>query len=136
MPIKPILIDPKFSRDPTDLTKVYVDSPGGAQVPLSSVARFEKTLAPLVINHQGQFPAVTITYNLAPNVTLQAASVAIERAVAEMHLPDTLRAVDRRTLRGAGLTIRFPQAIGVGPAANFTVDNGRASGLEFSRTER
>jgi len=51
-------------------------------------------------------------------------------------VPDTLRAVDRRTLRGAGLTIRFPQAIGVGPAANFTVDNGRARGLEFSRTER
>ena len=51
-------------------------------------------------------------------------------------VPDTLRAVDRRTLRGAGLTIRFPQPIGAGPAANFTVDNGRARGLEFSRTER
>src|SRR6185295_10801721 len=87
-----IEVDPKFSRDPIDLTKVYVDSPGGAQVPLSSVARFEKTLAPLVINHQGQFPAVTITYNLAPNVTLEAGSAAIVRAVAEMHLPDTLRA--------------------------------------------
>jgi multidrug efflux pump len=55
------------------------------------VARFEKTLSPLVINHQGQFPAVTITYNLAPNVTMEAGSTAIERAVAELHLPDTLR---------------------------------------------
>jgi multidrug efflux pump len=51
-------------------------------VPLSSVARIEKTLAPLVINHQGSFPAVTITYNLAPNIPIETASVAIEKAVA------------------------------------------------------
>jgi multidrug efflux pump len=57
---------------------------------LSSVARIEKTLAPLVINHQGSFPAVTITYNLAPDVPIATASVAIEKAVAELHLPDTL----------------------------------------------
>jgi multidrug efflux pump len=63
---------------------------GNAQVPLSALARVEKTLAPLVVNHQGQFPAVTITYNLAPNVPIQAASDAIQKAVAEMHLPDTL----------------------------------------------
>ena len=50
--------------------------------------------------------------------------------------PDTLRAVDHRTLRGAGITIRFPQPVGGGTAANFTVDNGRARGLEFSRKER
>src|SRR3954470_6389839 len=84
-------VDPGFSRDPSDLSQVYVDSASNAQVPLSAVARFEKTMAPLVINHQGQFPAVTITYNLAPNVTLQAGSAAIEKAVAELHLPDTLR---------------------------------------------
>jgi multidrug efflux pump len=84
-------VDPGFSRDPSDLSQVYVDSASNSQVPLSAVARFEKTMAPLVINHQGQFPAVTITYNLAPNVTLQAGSAAIEKAVAELHLPDTLR---------------------------------------------
>ena len=84
-------VDSLFSRDPSDLSKVYVDTPNGSQVPLSSVARIEKAMAPLVINHQGQFPAVTITYNLAPNVAIQAASAAIEKAVAELHLPDTLR---------------------------------------------
>ena len=83
-------VDPLFQRDPSDLTQVYVAGNGSTQVPLSSVARIEKTLAPLVINHQGSFPAVTITYNLAPNVTIEAASRAIERAVAELHLPDTL----------------------------------------------
>jgi hydrophobe/amphiphile efflux-1 (HAE1) family protein len=84
-------VDPLFSRDPSDLTQVYVDAAGGAQVPLSAVARIEKTLAPLVINHQGQFPAVTITYNLAPNVTIEAASRAIDKAAAELHMPDTIR---------------------------------------------
>jgi hydrophobe/amphiphile efflux-1 (HAE1) family protein len=83
-------VDPLFQRDPSDLTQVYVSGQGNTQVPLSSVARIEKTLAPLVINHQGSFPAVTITYNLAPNVPIQQASAAIEKAVAELHLPDTL----------------------------------------------
>ena len=58
-------------------TRVYVAGTGGTQVPLSSVARIEKGLAPLVINHQGQFPAVTITFNVAPDVTLEAAIAAI-----------------------------------------------------------
>ena len=83
-------VDPLFQRDPSDLRQVYVAGAGGVQVPLPSVARIEKSLAPLVINHQGQFPAVTITYNLAPDVTLERASAAIERAVAGLHLPDTL----------------------------------------------
>ena len=85
-------IDPLFQRDPSDLSQVYAAGAGNAQVPLSSVAHVEKGLAPLVINHQAQFPAVTITYNLAPNVPIQTASQAIEKAVAELHLPDTLHA--------------------------------------------
>jgi hydrophobe/amphiphile efflux-1 (HAE1) family protein len=83
-------VDPLFQRDPSDLTQVYVAGQGKTQVPLSSVAKIEKTLAPLVINHQGSFPAVTITYNLAPDVPIANASAAIEKAVAELHLPDTL----------------------------------------------
>jgi multidrug efflux pump len=85
-------VDPAFQRDPSDLSQVYVAGSGSAQVPLSSVARVEKALAPLVINHQGSFPSVTITYNLAPDVTIQDATSAIERGVAELHLPDTVRA--------------------------------------------
>jgi multidrug efflux pump len=46
----------------------------------------------LVVNHQGQFPSVTITYNLAPNATLQDATDAMQQAVAEMHIPDTIHA--------------------------------------------
>jgi hydrophobe/amphiphile efflux-1 (HAE1) family protein len=84
-------VDPLFQRDPSDLSRVYVPAADGTQVPLASVARVERGLAPLVVNHQGQFPAVTISYNLAPDVTLERASAAIERAVAELHLPDTVR---------------------------------------------
>jgi hydrophobe/amphiphile efflux-1 (HAE1) family protein len=85
-------VDDKYQRDPTDLTHVYVAGSGNTQVPLSTVARIERGTAPLVVNHQGQFPSVTITYNLAPNATLQGATDAMQQAVAEMHIPDTIHA--------------------------------------------
>jgi hydrophobe/amphiphile efflux-1 (HAE1) family protein len=85
-------VDQKYQRDPTDLTQVYVPGNGSAQVPLSAVAKVERGIAPLVVNHQGQFPSVTITYNLAPNVTIDEATAALEQAVAEMHIPDIIHA--------------------------------------------
>jgi multidrug efflux pump len=85
-------IDPRFQKDPQDLSQVYVSGRGGTQVPLSAVAHFERTLAPLVVNHQGQFPAVTITFNLTPDTPLQRASTDITDAVAAMHLPDIVHA--------------------------------------------
>ncbi|TWT05953.1 efflux RND transporter permease subunit [Reyranella sp. CPCC 100927] len=81
----------QFQRDPADLERVYVAAAGGIQVPLSSVARFERALAPLVVNHQGQYPAVTISYNLAADTKLEPATAAIQQAVAEMHLPSAIR---------------------------------------------
>jgi multidrug efflux pump len=83
-------IDPRFQRDPTDIGRIYVPGKDNTQVPLSSVARFERGLAPLVVNHQGQFPAVTVSYELAPDVVQEEASAAIDRAVAELHMPDTV----------------------------------------------
>jgi hydrophobe/amphiphile efflux-1 (HAE1) family protein len=84
--------DPKYQRDPTDLDRVYVAARNGTQVPLSAVARVERGLEPLVVNHQGQFPAVTITYNLTAGTSLETAQNAIAQAVSEMHLPDSLHA--------------------------------------------
>jgi multidrug efflux pump len=81
-----------YLRDPRDLQNIYVSGNGGAQIPLATVARVERGIAPLVVNHQGQFPAVTITYNLDQDVQLETATAAIERAVAEMHLPENLHA--------------------------------------------
>ena len=63
-----------------------------AQIQLSSIAHVEKAFAPLTVNHQGQFPAVTLSYNLKPGTVQQEASDAIAKAVADMHLPDTLHA--------------------------------------------
>jgi len=85
-------IDPQYQRDPTDLDRIYVPGANGVQVPLSAVTTIERGLQPLVINHQGQFPAVTISFSLAPNVTIEQATQAVDRAVAELHMPDTLRA--------------------------------------------
>jgi multidrug efflux pump len=62
------------------------------QVPLAAVAHFESSTAPLTINHQGQFAAVTITYNVKPGATLQQAATDILKTVAELHLPDSLHA--------------------------------------------
>jgi multidrug efflux pump len=81
-----------YARDPTDISKLYVPSSSGTQIPLSAVASISRTLAPLVVNHQGQYPAVTMSYNLALNATLQAANDAVQKAVLDMHLPETLHA--------------------------------------------
>ena len=83
-------VNPQDQRDPNDLSNLYVPGNGGAQVPLSAVAKVERGIAPLVVNHQGQFPSTTITYNIAPGVPIEDATAAIGQAVAEMHLPDII----------------------------------------------
>ncbi len=85
-------IDPSFQRDPSDLARIYVPGRGGAQVPLTAVVAMERTLAPLVVNHQGPFPAVTISYGLEADMTLDQAQAAIREAIAGLALPDTIRA--------------------------------------------
>ncbi|MDI1347032.1 MAG: efflux RND transporter permease subunit, partial [Pseudolabrys sp.] len=62
------------------------------QVALSSVAKVERGIAPLVVNHQGQFPAVTITYNIKTGVAIEDATAVLSQAVAELHMPDTIHA--------------------------------------------
>ena len=78
--------------DPNDIERLHVRASDGRPVRLTSVARLQMGAAPLVINHQGQFPAVTISYNLAPGMTLDEAARAIAQAVAEVHPPPSLRA--------------------------------------------
>jgi hydrophobe/amphiphile efflux-1 (HAE1) family protein len=85
-------IDPQYQRDPLDVSRIYVSSSGGTQVPLSAVTKVVRGLQPLTVNHQGQFPAATLSFNLAENVTLDDATRAVDRAAAELHMPDTLHA--------------------------------------------
>ncbi|HEX7421524.1 MAG TPA: efflux RND transporter permease subunit, partial [Thermoanaerobaculia bacterium] len=70
-------VDPKFSGSPAALNNVFVHSTQGREVPLSAVARFDQSDAPLSIPHQGQFPAFTISFNLAPATSLGEATTAI-----------------------------------------------------------
>ena len=78
-------------------------------MPLSEVAHVVRGIAPLVVNHQGQFPAVTITYNILPNFTIQDVTDGIQQAVAEMHIPDTIHA------DFAGDVQAFKQSVGAQP---------------------
>ncbi len=102
-------VDRKYQRDPSDLTHVYVAGKDNTQVPLSEVAHVERSIAPLVVNHQGQFPAVTITYNILPNFPIEDVTAGIEWAMAEMHIPDTIHA------DFAGDVQAFKQSVGAQP---------------------
>jgi hydrophobe/amphiphile efflux-1 (HAE1) family protein len=102
-------VDRRYQRDPSDLTHLYVVGKGNTQVPLSQVARVERSIAPLVVNHQGQFPAVTITYNLVADAVIEEVTAGIEQAVAEMHIPDTIHA------DFAGDVKAFKRSIGAQP---------------------
>jgi multidrug efflux pump len=81
---------PPFWQNPQFLRQVYVSSPGGQQVPLSALAAANVSTAPLTVNHQGLFPAVTISFNLAPNASLGDAVNEIESAAATIGLPKTI----------------------------------------------
>ncbi len=85
-------VEPRYQRDPSDLNRLYVPGRDGVQVPLSSLVSVTRTLAPLVVNHQGPFPAVTVNYGVAPDFPLAEAQDAIRRAVAELRMPDSIRA--------------------------------------------
>ncbi|HUB08936.1 MAG TPA: efflux RND transporter permease subunit, partial [Myxococcales bacterium] len=80
-------VKPELQSNPDSLQKVYVESAGGGQVPLGALARAQAEPTPLSINHQGQFPAVTISFNLAPGVALGQAVDAIHQTEEEIRLP-------------------------------------------------
>ncbi len=84
-------VQPKFWQSPDGLKYTYVRSSTGELVPLSAFSRYEPSTAPLAVNHQGQFPSVTISFNLAPGVALGTAVDAIQAAEAEMRLPGSIR---------------------------------------------
>jgi multidrug efflux pump subunit AcrB len=80
-------VDPKYQLTPDALKSVYVITGAGAQVPLSAFAHFAPANTSLSVNHQGQFPCVTISFNLAPSVDLGTATRAIDNAELAMRMP-------------------------------------------------
>ena len=90
-------VDPSFQQNPDALKNIYVRSSNGQQVPLSAFTRFEPGTTALVINHQGQFPVVTVSFNLAPGVSLGDATRVIDRARQEIGLPPSIQATFQGT---------------------------------------
>jgi HAE1 family hydrophobic/amphiphilic exporter-1 len=105
-------VQPKFRVDPTDLSKLYVKTANNQTIPLEAVAKMVPTVGPLQINHQGQQPAVTISFNLAPGTSLGYAVDQITRIEQESNLPATIATgfsgtaqVFQDSLRGQGVLI-------------------------------
>ena len=103
---------PEFQVGPDDLARVYLKTTNGTTVPLSAVTRFVRTVGPLQVNHQGQQPAVTISFNLAPGFSLGQAVDAIKNLEREERLPATITTgfqgtaqVFQDSLRGQGILI-------------------------------
>ncbi|HEY9141728.1 MAG TPA: efflux RND transporter permease subunit, partial [Bryobacteraceae bacterium] len=84
-------VAPIYWQNPEILRSIYVRAPSGSQVPLSAFAQFAPTTAPLSVNHQGLFPAVTISFNLRPGVALGDAVDAIQATAEKIGLPPTIQ---------------------------------------------
>src|SRR5437879_5901771 len=84
-------VDPQFQQDPDSLKNIYVKSSNGSQVPLSSFTHFDPADTALALNHQGQFPVVTISFNLAPGAALGDAVDAVNRAKQELNMPPSIQ---------------------------------------------
>jgi multidrug efflux pump len=85
-------VDPQYSRSPDALNGIFIKSTSGNMVPLSTLAHYENQRTSLSVAHQGQYPAVTLTFNLAPNVALGDAVTALEKVQREMGMPSAIHA--------------------------------------------
>ena len=90
-------VQPNFQQNPDALKDIYVRSSTGQQVPLSAFTRFEPQATTLAINHQGQFPVVTISFNLAPGSSLGDATKVIDQARSEIGMPQSVQATFQGT---------------------------------------
>jgi multidrug efflux pump len=84
-------VEPRYWQRPETLKDIYLPSSAGTMVPLSAFTHYEPTSTSLAVSHQGQFPSVTASFNLAPGVALGEAVNAIERATRQMGLPAGIR---------------------------------------------
>jgi hydrophobe/amphiphile efflux-1 (HAE1) family protein len=83
-------VEPDFQLGPNALRRIFATSSSGKEVPLSEFAKITSTVAPIAVNHQGQFPSVTLSFNLPPNVSIGAAVSAIQQAAKELYLPASI----------------------------------------------
>src|SRR6202171_3076513 len=90
-------VDPQFQQDPDALKSIYVHSSTGPQVPLSAFTRMEPGSTPLTLNHQGQFPVVTLSFNLAPGAALGDAVNAINKIKSDLNMPPSVQGLFQGT---------------------------------------
>jgi multidrug efflux pump len=90
---------PQFWQSPVGLNDVYVHPTTGGEVPLSAIAHFEPKTAPLAVNHQSQFPSVTVSFNLAPGVSLSDAAATINQMEQQIGMPQSIRGMYSGTLQ-------------------------------------
>ncbi len=90
-------VDPRFQQNPDALNGVYIGGSNGTEVPLTAITHFENATTALAVNHQGQFPAVTLSFNLGSNVALGDAVAAIGAAERQMGLPASIQATFQGT---------------------------------------
>jgi hydrophobe/amphiphile efflux-1 (HAE1) family protein len=83
-------VDPSFQSGPYALNRIYVHSSNGSTVPLSQFTTIDYGSAPLAVNHQDQFPSVTLSFNLAPGTSVGAAVAAVQQETAALHMPSTV----------------------------------------------
>ena len=91
-------VAPQFWQSPEGLNDIYVSSSSGGEVPLSAIAHYAPTTGALSVNHQGQFPSVTVSFNLAPGVALSEASTVINKMEEDMGMPSTIHGMFSGTL--------------------------------------
>ena len=110
----PVILEslPEYQSSPNDLNRIYLKTSSGTAVPLSAVTQFVRTVGPLQVNHQGQQPSVTISFNLAPDFSLGQAVDAITKIERDSGLPATITSgfqgtaqVFQESLRGQGILI-------------------------------
>jgi multidrug efflux pump len=90
-------VAPQFQQTTEALQNIYLRSSNGAPIPLSAFTHFTPSNIPLAVNHQSQFPSVTISFNLAPGVSLGQATLAIEKAQSSIGFPSTIQATFQGT---------------------------------------
>jgi multidrug efflux pump len=90
-------LKPELQQNPGELKNIYIRSQQGGEVPLSAFTTFQAGTSPLVVNHQGQFPVVTASFNLAPGASLGDAVTGIENAKKELGMPASVQATFQGT---------------------------------------
>jgi hydrophobe/amphiphile efflux-1 (HAE1) family protein len=107
-------VKPQFRSTPEALDNLYVRAATGGMVPLSALGSKRHGVLPLAVNHQGQFPATTLSFNLAPGVALGQALVAIDRVKEQLHWPASLKAGFAGTAQVFAASLsKQPQLIGI-----------------------